>query len=98
MPLAPVRAPFRASVRRALLVATLAVAALTAFHGSAGAQPGPDDDPNCHDPMWIYANPADRSATAALPVGDGEPLPVDDPTYPWPVVDPLAEEQAASGR
>jgi hypothetical protein len=49
---------FRSTIRRAVLVSTLAVTALIAVAGSAGAQPGPDDDPNYSHPMWIYANPA----------------------------------------
>ena len=76
MPFASTRAQFRATVRRAILVSLLAVAALAAVHGSAGAQPGPDDDPNYHDPMWIYANPAavsaaDTSAKPELVAQDG---------------------------
>ena len=70
MPLAPVRAPLLAPFRRAFLVALLALAALAAICGSAGAQPGPDDDPNYNDPMWRYANPAEQAVTAALPAED----------------------------
>jgi hypothetical protein len=63
-------------IRRALLVALLALAALAAVCGSAGAQPGPDDDPNYNDPMWRYANPAavsaaDTSAKPELVAQDG---------------------------
>jgi hypothetical protein len=61
-----------APVRKAFLVTVLAVAALAAVHGSAGAQPGPDDDPNYNHPMWIYANPANVSRQAA---SDPEPTP-----------------------
>ena len=72
MPLAPVRAPYVTPIRKALLVALLALAALAAICGSAGAQPGPDDDPNYRDPMWIYANPAIVSQQA---LGDPRPEP-----------------------
>jgi hypothetical protein len=51
--------------RRTLLVATLAVAAQTAFHGSAGAYPGPDHDGDYSAPYWIYANPAAVSRQVA---------------------------------
>ena len=61
---------FRATVRRAVLVSLLAVAALAAVHGSAGAQPGPDDDPNYNHPMWIYANPAAVVRAAPNPIPD----------------------------
>jgi hypothetical protein len=49
---------FRSTIRRAVLVSALALTALFAVAGSAGAQPGPDDDPDYSDPMWIYAKPA----------------------------------------
>jgi hypothetical protein len=49
---------FRSTIRRAILVSTLALTALIAVAGSAGAQPGLDDDPDYSDPMWIDANPA----------------------------------------
>ncbi len=62
---------FRSLIRKTLLVSTLA-AVFAAGHGSADAQPGPDDNPNYNHPMWIYANPADVYRTVA---SDPEPNP-----------------------
>jgi hypothetical protein len=74
---------FRPNARRALLVSTLALAALFAVHGSTGAQPSPDDDPDYSAPYWIYANPAGNVAFGTH-VDAGFIQPIEPPGVPLP--------------
>jgi hypothetical protein len=57
-------------LRRALVVSALALTALAAVGGSAGAYPGPDDDPDYSEPGWIYANPEADATLGLVAVDD----------------------------
>lgn len=102
----------RSPIRKALPVSTLSLVALAAVAGSAGAQPGPDDNPDYRDPLWRYANPAaevaDVSTETELVAQDGvdasteAALPAEDgalqpaPRDPAPGGDPYPIEQERS--